>query len=400
MTTQATSQHRFDLDWLRVFGILAVFIFHSSRFFDLGGWHVKNPTTYLGVEMWIAFLASWLMPLMFIISGASVFYALRAHNTGKFIKDKVLRLLVPLVVGIFTHSIWQIYLENITQGRFSGTFFEFLPHYFDGLYGFGGNFAWMGVHLWYLEVLFVLCLALLPLFRWLKIGGGQRVLDRAGSFLAKPGAIYLLVLPIALLRTALDPDTFFGSGDFGGWGLPIYIVFFVYGFIVISHDGVQQRIQELRRVSLVSGILILAALIALYAAWGETSFGTLEYVVVNSAYALLSWCWLLAILGFGMKHFNTSSARLPYANEAVLPFYILHQPVLLSIGYFIVPLPIPDLLKWLIIASTSFVTIMALYEFVIRRVNVLRFLFGMKPLRRSVQPAPTAVPQTGEITTY
>src|SRR5512136_961058 len=131
MTTQATSQRRFDLDWLRVFGILAVFIFHSSRFFDLGDWHVKNPTTYLGVEVWIKFLASWLMPLMFIISGASVFYALSARNTGKFIKDKVLRLLVPLVVGIFTHSIWQIYLENITHGRFSGTFFEFLPRYFN-----------------------------------------------------------------------------------------------------------------------------------------------------------------------------------------------------------------------------------------------------------------------------
>lgn len=66
------------------------------------------------------------------------------------------------------------------------------------------------------------------------------------------------------------------------------------------------------------------------------------------------------------------------------------------------PPPIPDLLKWLVIASTSFVTIMALYEFVVRRVNVLRFLFGMKPLRRSVQLAPTAVPvpQTGEIKTY
>jgi hypothetical protein len=387
MTTKATVTRRFDLDWLRVFGILAVFIFHSSRFFDLGGWHVKNPTTYLSVEIWISFLSSWLMPLMFIISGASVFYALRARDSGKFIKDKVLRLLVPLVVGIFTHSIWQIYLENITQGRFSGTFFEFLPHYFDGLYGFGGNFAWMGVHLWYLEMLFVFCLALLPLFRWLKIGGGQHMLDRAGNLLARPGAIFWLALPIALLRSALDPDTLLGSDRFGGWGLPIYIVFFVYGFIVISHAGVQQRIQQLRRVSLVAGILIVAALIPLSAVWGDTSFGTLEYVVANSAYALLSWCWLLAILGFGMKYFNRNSTRLPYANEAVLPFYILHQPVLLSIGYFIVPLPIPDLLKWLIIASTSFVTIMALYEFIVRRVNVLRFLFGMKPVARSASVA-------------
>jgi hypothetical protein len=107
------------------------------------------------------------------IEGESPYFrrerVLRAAYTGhlQVYRDKVLRLLVPLVVDIFTHSIWQLYLENITQGRFSGTFFEFLPHYFDGLYGFGGNLAWMGVHLWYLEMLFVYCLALLPLFRWL-----------------------------------------------------------------------------------------------------------------------------------------------------------------------------------------------------------------------------------------
>ena len=70
-----TNLRRNDLDWLRVLAILAVFVFHSGRFFDLGGWHVKNPTTYFGVQVWITFLANWLMPVVFAISGASLFYA-------------------------------------------------------------------------------------------------------------------------------------------------------------------------------------------------------------------------------------------------------------------------------------------------------------------------------------
>ncbi len=103
METKAVAR-QYYLDWLRVMVILTVFIYHSTRFFSLGVWHVKNQTLYWGVEIFEQVLATWMMPLCFVISGASVFYALGKGRVGGFIKDKVLRLLVPLVVGIFTHS--------------------------------------------------------------------------------------------------------------------------------------------------------------------------------------------------------------------------------------------------------------------------------------------------------
>ena len=108
----------------------------------------------------------------------------------------------------------------------------------------------------------------------------------------------------------------------------------------------------------------------------------------------MAWFFILTFLGFGMKHLNVNTPFLKYANEAVLPFYILHQTVLLCVGYFVVRWAIPDLLKWLIIASISFVIVMGLYELV-RRNNILRFLFGMKLLKQaapvmtlSAQPLP------------
>ena len=58
-------------------------------------------------------------------------------------------------------------------------------------------------------------------------------------------------------------------------------------------------------------------------------------------------------------------------------------------GFFVVQWPIPDLLKFVVIALTSFAIIMILYEFLVRRTTVLRFLFGMKPLPK----APAARPQ-------
>src|SRR3990172_7810121 len=148
-----TVQRRFDLDWLRVLAILSVFLYHSTRFFNFGDWHVKNPVTYPFAQYLESFMEPWMMPLIFLISGASIFYALDKGGAGKFFKDKVLRLLVPLVVGVFTHASLQVYLERLTHGQFSGSYFEFLPHYFEGIYldiGVGGNFAFAGMHLWYL----------------------------------------------------------------------------------------------------------------------------------------------------------------------------------------------------------------------------------------------------------
>jgi hypothetical protein len=85
-----------------------------------------------------------------------------------------------------------------------------------------------------------------------------------------------------------------------------------------------------------------------------------------------------------MQYLTRDAPFLKYANEAVLPFYILHQTVLLLIGYFVVQWAIPDLAKWAIIFVSSFIAIMAIYEFLVRRYNVMRFLFGMKPQTRTV----------------
>jgi glucan biosynthesis protein C len=395
MSPSASSARRYDIDWLRVLAILTVFIFHSGRFFDTGGWHVKNPSTYFGVQMWTVFLAQWLMPLIFVISGASIFFALSSRGNGQFVKDKALRLLLPLVVGIFTHIALGVYLERITHHQFAGSFFDFYPHYFEGLYGFGGNFAWMGLHLWYLEILFIFSLLFLPLFVWLKRGSGRRLMDGFAALLAKSRLIYLLGLPIVVLLNVLDPRAPLGRTDFGGWSLVIYVIFFLYGFILASSEQLQLTIQRLRWFSLEAGGILG---VALALTWGSSGtdpvFGTPGYALIFSMFGLSAWCWIQAILGFGMKHLNVNTPLLRRANEAVLPFYVMHQTVLLCVGFFVTQWPIPDFLKAVIISASSLVIILGLYEFLIRRHNLLRFLFGMKPLRSaplSQQQAPVPV---------
>jgi len=379
--TAHTTPRRHDIDWLRVMAILVVYVFHSSRFFDTGDWHVKNPTTYLGVQVWTSFLANWLMPLIFALSGASLFFALGRRGAWPFVHDKVRRLLVPLVAGIFTHIILQVYLERVTHGQFAGSFWAFIPRYFQGLYPIG-NFAWMGLHLWYLEVLFLYTLLCYPLLRWLRSDRAWPALARLGDALARPGVVYLLALPVAWYMAATRPGGILTMRAFGGWPLPVYLLFFLYGFIVISHEGLQRRIQQMRWVSLGAGALCIAALVALQAGQGDPAFGTARYAQVFGLYGLSAWFWVLGFMGLAFRYLTRPSPLLAYANEAVLPFYILHQTVLLGIGYYVTRWPLPDLARFLVIVLTAFASIMLLYEFGIRRANALRFLFGMKPKAR------------------
>lgn len=124
------------------------------------------------MDIFIGFLVQWIMPLFFILSAFSTYYALKARGPGTFIKERLKRLGIPFLLGTFVFLIpVQVYIERFTNGQFSGSFLQFYPHYFEGWYGFGGNFAWMGLHLWYLQVLLIFSLLVLPLFLLLNKSG-------------------------------------------------------------------------------------------------------------------------------------------------------------------------------------------------------------------------------------
>jgi glucan biosynthesis protein C len=156
------SNRQYYLDWIRVGTILLVYFFHCGRFFDYGDWHVKNAAFSPAIDFFTYALVGWMMPMFFFISGASTWFALGAKSNKQFVSDRSKRIFIPLLMGILLLSPHQVYLERLTHHQFSGSFIDFIPHYFSGWYAFGGNFAWMGLHLWYLLLLFVYSLLTLP----------------------------------------------------------------------------------------------------------------------------------------------------------------------------------------------------------------------------------------------
>ena len=382
-TTTAVRPRQQYLDWLRVLSIFLVFVYHTARIFGGESFHINNARAYAGVDSLTSILTILGMPLLFLVAGASAFLSLGKTAPGRYMKERVLRLLVPFAVGLLTHIPILVYLERVNHGEFTGSLFDFLPHYFDGFYGFGGNFAWMGLHLWFLMMLFFYTLLALPILVWLARGRGAAVMDRLSRFLARPGFVYLMVLPVVLLVVGLDPDTV-GISVFGGWNIFVYMLFFLYGAILVAHDGLRQSIEKLRWVSLVAAILLFAARSFLQTTGinqGAPAFGSADYAMLLSVRALCAWFGLLAVWGFSIRHLNFGTAALYLANEAVLPFYVLHQTVLIIVGFYVIQWAIPDLLKFAIIFVGSLLIIVGLYWFLIRPYNIMRFLFGMRPKR-------------------
>ncbi len=373
-------QRRFDIDWLRVLLILTVFVYHSGRFFNGDDWHVVASRTSLVFTHLINFLNPIMMPAIFILSAAAIAFTLGTRGIGKFAWDKVKRLLIPLVFGIFILSPSMVYEERLTHGQFSGSFWQFLPHFFDGMYAFGGNFAWMGLHLWYLEVLFIFTLLCLPLFLFLKSKWGSALVRGLGWFFEKPAAIYLMTIPIGLSVSLFEDMGPLGMRNMGGNMLTTYLTYFILGFLIFSDERIQRAIIRQRTISLAAGLLLTYSY--LYGRLTDAYFFNTDSRLWNMVEPFFAWAWILAILGFGMKYLTFGNRFLSYANEAVLPFYMLHQPVILIVGYFIVRMRLPIAAQYAIIAVSSFAIIMAIYEYLVRRTNPLRVLFGMKLLKR------------------
>jgi glucan biosynthesis protein C len=87
--TAQKSERQYFIDWLRIFLIFSVYLFHIGMFFNTWDWHVKNPTGYDGLlTKLMLFLHEWRMPLLFLISGAGTYYALGKRTPGRYLGER------------------------------------------------------------------------------------------------------------------------------------------------------------------------------------------------------------------------------------------------------------------------------------------------------------------------
>ncbi len=373
--TSLASSRLYYLDWLRVIAIGFVFLYHSDRFFDNGPWHVKSTELSIASSMFSNFVEIWIMPLFFVVSGAAVYYSLRSRTVKAFLRERVFRLVVPLVFqGMFVLAPPVVYLERLTHGQFAGSFFDFIPFYFQGLYGLGGNFAFHGLHLWYLMQLFLFSVIAAPLL--MPFGkGGQNVLDRVAGRLKSGWGLTWLLLFFIFGELAGKAAGLEFTAQMGSWNILAYFSLFLGGYLAFASAPVRDFF--VKSFWPASGSAVVLALYQLWFVFGSGGKGPVDLRGLACA------AWLMAWLGLGARYLNRTDRFLVYAGEAVMPFYILHQPVIISIGYFVLKLKTAIPLEYGLITICAFTGIMAVYELGVRRFNPVRFLFGMNPMKKT-----------------
>jgi glucans biosynthesis protein C len=361
---------QFDLDWIRVIATLIVFLYHISMFFNPFPWHVKNNTIDQSYILVFSLLVgTWIMPIFFAISGITTYHALKRRSGKEFVKERLIRLGIPLVFGVLVLTPHQVYIERLTHQQFKGSFLEFFPQFFDGLYleiNGSGNFAFFGLHLWYLLVLLVFSLLLLPIFLKIK---------ESKSF----SYSHYLILSIFLLIVA----AFVEIVNLGGWGLPYYLVIYLIGYIYFSQNSFKEFIRNnnlvIAVVTLITSSIYIFGFINGMA--GKNAFVSLFFTYIK---VLNSWNWLLFIFYLGEKYFTTPKKGLRYLSQASMPFYVLHQPIIVSIGFYLYQLSWSTPSKLLLLTLMSFIIIMLIYHFVIQHISILRVVFGLKGRSKKV----------------
>lgn len=375
---QANKSRLYYIDWLRILLILSVFLFHVGMIFNSWDWHIKNDVTYgRHSVLWYAmvFLGRWRMPLLILISGAGTFLALGKRSSWQFIKERYKRLMIPLSFGIFLLVPVQVYLERADQ---YASLWDYMPHMFEGIYP-EGNFSWH--HLWFIAYLFFISLLISPLLRFFRSPAFNRMLGWLEGVVSKKLGANVFLIPIlasqVLLRPHFPENTHALVNDWAA--VCFFLLFFVSGFILVSRKTMMQALEQQRFLYLAEAVISTALMFKLPGLVPEGAWSSHAWFVSE---AIVAWSCGLAALGFAKRHLNFNNRLLQLANEAIYPFYLLHQPIIVIMAYLVVPGNISAGWKAFAIASSSFLISLFIYWYFVRPFNMMRFVFGMKSFQK------------------
>lgn len=376
---QNLSARRYDLDQLRVYAILLLHLFHVGMFFNTWGWHVKNNETAHSFEYIMIWMHQWRMQLLLLISGAGTIFASSRRTTKQFAKERTKRLLIPLIFSMLVIVPPQIYFERISQFTsywdFYKTVFDFVP------YPAGGSLSWH--HMWFVLYLFCYSLLSVPLIIYLKSDKSKKFISRIENYLSMKFGILSFIFVILFTQGILGeyfPEETHGLID--DWAyFSLCFLYFLAGIIIASSDRIWDIFVERRKFHLLTTLISLALMEFLYN-YDWHLIPVPEIFVekiwdINELFIGLSTA--AVCLGYGRKYLNKNTKWLKPFNEAVYPFYILHQTVIIALAFPMTNWEMNLYLKFILLTIVSFIATVSIYLLFIKPFNPMRFLFGMKP---------------------
>ncbi|MEN8798138.1 MAG: acyltransferase family protein [Flavobacteriaceae bacterium] len=361
-----TLERRYDIDWLRVITIGLLLIYHIAIIFQpwamLVGF-IRSETPMEALWKPMTMLNVWRIPILFYVSGMGLYFAIRKRNWLQLLIERTRRILLPFIFGIIVITPIHMFI-------------------FQGYYNLPLSYYSHTGHLWFLGNIFAYVLLLSPLFFYLKKNKQGRFIKGISSLMRHPFGPLLPIGFFVMEVLILKPQIFVMYAD--TWhGFFLGLLAFFFGFLfAFCGKAFWQTVLKWRWLYLISAaVLYLVRLLV----FDLNSPGYLMAIESN--------VWILGVFGLGYKYLNKPSTTLSYLSKAAYPVYIIHMFVLYAAAAIILPLELPLFVKFLTIVTSSALVCYLIYEFIIRRIGILRPLFGLKwkpkPVSNSgIQPKP------------
>ena len=341
------TERKHYLDNLRAFTLILLFPFHIFMIYNNWGenWYIHGREIYFA-SVFNIICGSWMMPLLFALAGMSSRYALNKRNVGEYAKERVGKLLLPLVFGML--------LVVPVQSYIAGLYFNGSASYLDyftkltNLSGYDGAFT--PGQLWFILYLFVISMVCLPFMALFN----KHTKHTNGKIAGRIPLVFLLLLGI--IPVCVHPLL-----NLGGKSLCEFAVYFLLGYFILSSDGVLAKLDKYRFL-----------LLGIFFAGGGLS------IHFNYAfYEAVSWLAIMAILGMGRHYLDFTGKITGYLSKSSFGVYLFHQSWIVVAAIFIFKITDNPVLQIPLIFLAAVALTYLTYEGC-RRIRIFRWMFGLK----------------------
>ncbi|MDR7299591.1 peptidoglycan/LPS O-acetylase OafA/YrhL [Pelomonas aquatica] len=378
------------LDGLRVAAFALLIPYHVGMYYVTWDWHVKSAAASRALEPFMQLSSPWRLGLLFFIAGAACQGLFARRGAVGTLKDRSLRLLLPLLFGMAVIVTPQAYFEVLTKAPHllpgDGGYLDFWQAYLQGgKYCRGDDCMVVPTwnHLWFLPYLWVYAVlgaAVAALLRW----------PPRATALPAWGWLLLPALPLALLRIVVMPHyptthdlvhDLYNHLQYGwlfavGWASRTPLAAGMWGAAL-----------RLRWWSLGLSLATWAVLLAFGGRYAEATPPDALLAAARALRGSLTWWAIVAASGWAQRAFTRESPRLRQASGAVFCLYILHQSVIVVLSQGLKPLALSWGLEALLLMALTF-GLCTLAYLGARRVPGLALLLG---IQRRPRNAPAAV---------
>jgi len=352
-------ERKYYIDNLRWLAILLLFPFHALQIWNGGeysGFYIWAHTDTVMYALSTA-IYPWFMTLLFTIAGMSTRYALQRRTPKQFIAERSKKLMIPFIFGILILAPAMTYVAEIFFNGYTGSYFYQYYLFFTketDLTGYKGGFT--PGHLWFLLYLFIISLITIIIIQLQKKYLPKLKITNVGY-----GVLVLLFIPQWFMLYVLN---------IGGKSVGQFLTLFLLGYYIVSEEKVLQTIKRYRFASLALWMITGCIYTYLYC------FVNLRNEIGTGLFVFFGWIGILALLGIGQTALNCHNRICDYFARASFPIYIIHQTVLVIVGYFVLKVSASVWVQFLLVVLFSFLGTIMIYE-IVKRIPYLRVLIGV-----------------------